>query len=311
MIWRDLLPSTDAWNGRLYGRFRLVVGVYLAVHFLHLAPWAPEVFSSRGVLPDGRTSPLLALFPNILAAADGPAFVTAFVAAAGCAALLFAVGAADRLCALYMFYALACLYGRNPLIANPSLPYVGWLLLAHATLPPLPMGIGLWRKDAPDWRLSRPLQTAAWFLLAAGYSFSGYTKLVSPSWLDGTALVRVLESPLARPGLLRDTLLSLPPALLRPMAYGALALELLFLPLALIPRLRPWLWSALLGMHLALIALIDFADLSLGMVTFHLFVADPAWARRWSNGSRQSSTELEALRNQTLSPSEDWTPESP
>jgi hypothetical protein len=49
--------------------------------------------------------------------------------------------------------------------------------------------------------------------------------------------------------------------------------------LALVPRLRPWLWTALLGMHLALIALIAFADLSLGMVTFHLFVADPDWLR--------------------------------
>jgi hypothetical protein len=70
------------------------------------------------------------------------------------------------------------------------------------------------------------------------------------------------------------------------MSYGALALELLFLPLALIPRLRPWLWLALLGMHLGLIALIDFADLSFGMVVFHLFVADPAWLPRRSGDQR-------------------------
>jgi hypothetical protein len=277
MSWRNLLPSTDAWNGRLYGRFRLIVGAYLCVHFLHLAPWAAEVFSSRGVLPDAHLSPLVSLFPNVLAFADSPAFVTAFIAAAGCAGLLFALGAADRACGLYMFYVLACLYGRNPLIANPSLPYVGWLLLAHAALPSLPVGVGLWRPESPGWAFSRPLQTAAWFLLAAGYSFSGYTKLVSPSWLDGTAVARVLESPLARPGFLREALLALPAALLRPMSYGALALELLFLPLALIPRVRPLLWSALLGMHLSLMALIDFADLSFGMVIFHLFVADPGW----------------------------------
>lgn len=292
MKWADLLPSTAAWNGDLYGRFRLIAGVYLAAHFAHLAPWAAEVWSSQGVLPQASLSPLVTLFPNVLAIADGPAFVTIFVGSAALAALLFAVGAADRLCAIFMFYALACLYGRNPLIANPSLPYVGWLLLAHATLPRLAMGVGLWRRDTSGWRFSRPLQAAAWFLLAAGYSFSGYTKLVSPSWLDGTALVHVLESPLASPGFVRDTLLALPLQLMRPLIYGALALELLFLPLALVPSLRPWLWLALLTMHLSLMALIDFADLSFGMLIFHLFVADPNWIGRWRRRAASAATSV-------------------
>jgi hypothetical protein len=276
-----LLPSTDAWTGTLYGRFRLLAGLYLCVHFAHLAPWAAELFSSRGVLPDARLSPLAHLFPNLLAFADGPAFVTVFVLCAAAAALPFAVGVADRACGLFMFYVLACLSGRNPLIANPSLPYVGWLLLAHAAQPPLQSGVGLWRAPAAglDWRPSRPVHVAAWVVLAAGYTFSGYTKLVSPSWLDGTALVRVLESPLARPGLLRAALLALPAPALHVASYAALGLELLFLPLALIPRLRRWLWAAMVGMHLSLITLIAFADLSFGMVLFHLFVADPAWLR--------------------------------
>ena len=55
----------------------------------------------------------------------------------------------------------------------------------------------------------------AWFLMAAGYSFSGATKLISPSWIDGTALQRVLESPLARPTVLRDMMRSLPQGMLR------------------------------------------------------------------------------------------------
>jgi predicted DCC family thiol-disulfide oxidoreductase YuxK len=47
-------------------------------------------------------------------------------------------------------------------------------------------------------------------------------------------------------------------------------------------RLRPWLWLVMLGLHLSLIALIDFADLSLGMVMFHLLTFDPAWIPRQS-----------------------------
>jgi hypothetical protein len=53
------------------------------------------------------------------------------------------------------------------MIANPSLPYVGWLLLAHATLRPLPAGVGLWRGEpAGGYQVSRPLQAAAWIVLA-------------------------------------------------------------------------------------------------------------------------------------------------
>src|SRR5262245_26202172 len=119
----------------------------------------------------------------------------------------------------------------------------------------------------------------AWILMALGYSYSGWTKLVSPSWLDGTAVARVLDSPLARPGFLREFMLSLPPWLLHLFTWGALAMELSFAPLALVRRARPWIWAALLSMHLGLIALIDFADLSLGMVFLHLFTFDPAWLR--------------------------------
>ena len=201
----------------------MIVGVYLCVHFAHLVPWAAELFSSGGLLPDARLSPFSRLFPNLLAVADAPMFVTGFVALAAVASLLLAAGVADRVCAVVLFYVLACLYGRNPLVANPSLPFVGWLLLAHASLRSLPAGVGLWRPEDPDdrFQMSRAMQTAAWLLLAAGYSFSGYTKLVSPSWLDGTAVARVLGSPLARPGWLRDALLSLPPGMLRVASYAA------------------------------------------------------------------------------------------
>jgi predicted DCC family thiol-disulfide oxidoreductase YuxK len=118
---------------------------------------------------------------------------------------------------------------------------------------------------------------AAWIVLALAYSYSGYTKLISPSWRDGTALARVLDNPLARPGRLREALLSLPGWLLQAGTWAALALELGFAPLALFRRVRPWLWGAMLLMHLGLIVLIDFADLSLGMVMIHLFTWDPAW----------------------------------
>lgn len=103
------------------------------------------------------------------------------------------------------------------------------------------------------------LFTGAWILMALCYPYSGAMKLVSPSWLDGTAIAHILENPLARPGAVREAILALPDALLKLGTSTTLAFELLFAPLALSRRGRPWIWTMGLAMHLGLIALIDFA----------------------------------------------------
>jgi hypothetical protein len=78
----------------------------------------------------------------------------------------------------------------------------------------------------------------------------------------------------------RDVILGLPDGVLSVGTWATLAFELLFAPLALSRRLRPWIWMLGLAMHLGLMVLIDFADLSLGMVMLHLFTFDPAWLGR-------------------------------
>jgi predicted DCC family thiol-disulfide oxidoreductase YuxK len=272
----------NRWTGGQYSIFRAIFATYLLVHFLQLLPWGAELFSNQGVLPQGTASPLLHLFPNILALNDSPGMVTVLLSLGVMLSVLFGIGLYDRAAALGLWYIWACLFGRDPLISNPSLPFVGWTLLAHLFLPPAPYGSVAARgrvDPGGGWRMPPAIFAAAWIVLALGYTYSGYTKLVSPSWRDGTALARVLDNPLARPGWLRETLLALPAWLLHAGTWASLGLELAFAPLALLPRLRPWLWGAMLLMHLSLIALIDFADLSLGMVIIHLFTFDPGWVR--------------------------------
>ena len=272
----------NRWTGGQYAIFRALFGSYLFVHFAQLIPWVAEVFSNAGALPDGSASPLLHLFPNLLAIADSPAFVTGFVAAGAGLSLLFAAGLHDRWAAVGIWYVWACLLGRNPLIANPSIPYVGWLLLAHALLPRARFGGWIRSGNSAGivpWRMSAAIFGAAWVLMALGYSYSGWTKLMSPSWQDGTALLKMLSNALGRPGAGHDALLGIPVGLVKALTWGALLMELCFAPLALVRRLRPWLWASLLAMHLLLIVLVDFADLSLGMVILHLFTFDPGWIR--------------------------------
>jgi hypothetical protein len=283
----------NGWTGRAYSIFRALFGTYLAFHYFQLVPWGPELFSDQGLLPQASFSPLAHLFPNVLTVWDAPRFVQLLLVAAALAAILFAIGLWDRLAAVVLWYLGACFLGRNPLISNPALPYVGWLLLAHACLPPAPEGSLAARfrqKPNGNWQMPPSIFLAAWVVMAVGYTYSGFMKLSSPSWLDGSALARVLSNPLARPGSLRLWLLGLPTPLLRTATWSALGLELSFAPLALFSRLRPWIWSAMLCLHIGLFLLISFPDLTAGMVFLQLFTFDPAWIHSFSRLSRRGQS---------------------
>jgi predicted DCC family thiol-disulfide oxidoreductase YuxK len=277
----------NGWTGGQYSIFRFLLGLYLVQHFLALLPWGQEVFSNRGVLANASASPLIRLFPNVLAVWDQPGFVTLFLTVGALVSGLLAVGFWDRPAALALWYLWACLLGRNPLISNPAFPFIGWLLLLHVVLPKAPYGSWAARsRDDPrgNWYMPQSAFTLAWILMAVGYSYSGYTKLVSPSWVDGSAFARVLENPLARPTALRGLLLAMPPVCLRIATWTALVLELSFAPLALLRRARPWIWTAMVGLHAGLLLLVSFAELTAGMLLVHLFTFDPAWFRHRTAG---------------------------
>jgi hypothetical protein len=279
--------ATNGWTGGQYSVFRALFGGYLFVHFVHLVPWSAELFSRQGMVANASDSPLYALFPNPLFVWDSPAVAIAMTIVGAALSLAFAVGFRDRIASLLLWFIWACLFTRNPLIGNPGLPYVGWLLIAHSFLPRRPFG-SLDARSAvgvnAEWHMPQGIYVAAWIAMAIGYSYSGATKLISPSWVDGSALLHVLSNPLARPTFLRETLLMLPMPFIAVATWGALATELLFAPLALVSRLRPWLWLALLSMHFGLMTLIDFSDLSAGMVMLHLFTFNPTWIHEFRNG---------------------------
>jgi hypothetical protein len=114
-------------------------------------------------------------------------------------------------------------------------------------------------------------------LVGLGYTISGIHKLASVSWLDGTALVHVLNSPLARDNWLRDLLVSSPEIVLKLATWLSLAMEISFLPIGLFYYTRPFYWLAYIAFHLGIIALINFSDLSIGMLMAHIFTFDSNW----------------------------------
>jgi predicted DCC family thiol-disulfide oxidoreductase YuxK len=277
------VTGATAWTGGQYSLYRVILGVFLAVHFFELVPYGTELFSDHGALPSGTLSPLFGLFPNILALSDTPSAVNALLWVGVAVSVFFAIGWTDRLAALLIWYILACLYGRNPLIADAGMHYVGWLLLAHLFLPRAPYGsvAALGREDpGGGWRMPWTIWGAAWVVMSAGYAYGAAAKLMGPSWLDGAALLYLLDNPLARDTLLRDWLLSLPHLPLQIATWAMLGVELLFLPLAIFRRTRGWAWLMMVLVHLGLACIMDLGDFLPCMLILHLFTFDPGWLSR-------------------------------
>jgi len=272
------LEQHSQFSMRQFIVFRVLFGIYLVWHFATLIPYGVELFSDVGILGGDGVNPFNGSWPNPLFLEGSSRWITPWLICAVISAVSFTFGFLRRSTALFLCVTMSCLFTANPLIANPSLGYIGMLLLLCAVIPPI----------NKNWRMPHVACLTAWILLAAGYTFSGVLKLGSPSWINGSALQHLLENPLARPGIIRDLMLSLPDSFLSIMTWGVLLLEVSFIPLALFKKTRFWVWSLMLLMHLGIMTTVDFADLSLGMVMVHLFTFQRSWLP-----SRKSSGEMQ------------------
>ena len=207
----------------------------------------------------------------MLAFDDTPVAASILISIGAIAALGFILGLHDRLAAVLIssiLFVLTFFFGNDPRIAGPSLPFfvVCLFLLLHALLPRSPYGSWSARGRTDPrgtWRMPRGLFAAAWVVLAVAYAYSAYTKLLSPSF--------------------RDLLLAAPTSVRQFATWATLALELLYAPLALSRRARPWIWTAMAVVHLGRVVFVDSAGLSAGMAIVHLFTFDPRWVpARWS-----------------------------
>jgi predicted DCC family thiol-disulfide oxidoreductase YuxK len=275
---------SERWTGGQYSLYRMLLGAFLITHFVMLIPHGAEVFGAGGLIAAAELSPYIGVVPNPLAWLDSPLAITAWLCLGVLCGCALAIGWFDRIAAIFAALLLGWLFQRNPLIANPSLPLLGWLLVLHAFVPPRPFGsVAAVRAGGFDaaWRLPRHLHVAAWIVLALAYSHSGYTKLFSPSWVEGETIRLVLENPLARDHALRTWVLALPPIFLQLLTWGVLWVALLFAPLALFQRLRPLLWLLMLATQAGFLLFLNFADLTFPMLLAHLLTLDPRWLRRW------------------------------
>ena len=257
-----------------FGAFRILFGVYLFSHFWGLFPHASELFSNAGMIPNPEVLPGWQI-PNLFWLGDSPAMVQGVLAGGLIGSILLALGIQRRWVSLGLWLIWMSLFHRNFLISNPSIPYIGLLLLVMSAIPRgerLSLG-----RIVPQWQMPPAAPRGILFILMAGYTISGIHKLGSPSWVDGTALSHVLQLPLARTHALGDLVRGLPEWLMMAATWGSLALELLALPLTLLPQTRKWIWLGLVMMQVGILTLVDFADLTWAMLLVHVFVFHKDW----------------------------------
>ena len=259
-----------------YSIFRVIFGFYLFLHFIHLIGSSPDIWSNMGIFADPSLNFTFGMFPNILNWMDSPLEVRIFVSFNALLSLGLLFGVYRRTCCLLLWYGWACLFHRNNLISNPGIPFVGWLLLANVLVP---IGEPLcWRKKVdPSWSMPAILFYGAWLITGLAYCASGIDKLGSPSWVDGSAIHHLLHNPLARDWFLRDLLLDLPLSMINFLTWFTLALEIGFCVLCIFRKTRLWAWILIMLMHLGILSLVSFADLTFGMLMVHFFTFDPRW----------------------------------
>ena len=231
------------------------------------------------------------MIPNILSLDDSGLTVSILVASGVVTACFFALGIKDKLAAGWMLYVLICLFARNPLISNPALPFVGWMLLLHLFIPLNPFGSWSAKYDlqlGKAWFMPRHIYYASVVILALTYSYSGYTKLLSPSWVAGDTIAYVLQNPLARHHFLNDFLLSSPPIVLKCLTWFILYIELVYAPLTLVRGFHKWLWCGMLLVQFGFLFLLNFPDLTVAMILMHLFTFNPEWVKSQKSAGKET-----------------------
>jgi hypothetical protein len=239
------------------------------------------MFSNEGVFGNPSLNFSYGFFPDILNYYDSYLFVRGFLIVLILLSILFISGIKRRVVSVLLWYGWACLLNRNNMIINPGMPYIGWLLLACTFVPE-----GENQRNH-NWTIPSYVIFAAWLIMSLGYTLSGFDKLHSASWINGSTFSILLENPLSRNTVLREISLNIPATVFHFITWAALLCELLFLPLSLFARTRKYAWTGMVIMHLGILCYINFTDLTIGMLMIHLFTFDPAWLK-FSAGTTDS-----------------------
>lgn len=263
--------------------FRILFGVQLFNWFWQLFPNLTAFFTDEGILP--RQAQALSDADRLsLLNLSGDWWLVAAVWLVSCAAALaLALGWHTRATSLLAFALVSSFSWRNPLILDGSDLVFRLVPLWLAFTPAGERWSidALRRREAPvisGWALPiRILELQiAWIYLATGLE-----KLGGIDWIDGTAAYYALqlEHTFARPW---AHAFAVDPILSHSISWYTIAVELSFLPLAMLPLRTPRLVAALGAgaMQLGILLLMNVGNFPLVMLAACVLFVPPDWVRR-------------------------------
>jgi len=269
-------------ESKQFSIFRILFGSYLIWHFASLLPWVGELFGPQGVFPDPSLNATYGHFPNLLNVVSKTELgATQFIGVLIGLSISFTLGFCRRSVSFLLWYGSACLFHRNNLINSVHIDYVGWLLLACAVLPPREYhSLDARAKGInQDWAFPKILFWGGWLILLGGYTASGLNKFSSLSWTEGVAIERIANCFMARDNWIRDTVAGLPSSIIWILSKTCHWIEVLCLPCIFHRNSRLIAWSLMAVMHIGVGSILNFIDLSIALLLFHLFLFEPAWLK--------------------------------
>ena len=280
---RESTELSNSWTGCQYSVLRIALGAFLLVQFVGWAPWGLGLFAfeSTVVLPGHEPLLWLLFRPGELPYARELLLLVGITGAL--ASLLLLVGMADRWAAVWLFAVIAGLYAATPLLMHQLHFLACLILLAHVSLPGAPYGSWAARGRADPgggWRFPDGTFRKAWIVLSVGYTATGILNLLFGGWWTPEAAFAEGPGNLLDPDYsLHEFLLWLPVALEQLLRWAGLLLQILFAPIAIYPRARPWIWGAMFIVQLATPTPIFFGGITTVFLFLHLITFDPGWLR--------------------------------
>jgi hypothetical protein len=226
------------YSTRQFKTFRILLGAWLAYHFISLVPYSNEMFSNENVL-----------------------FV---ICAAALAAVLLAANFARKFMALYLYGTLVFLIYSNKFYYDIDLDYLGWLLLASVFVSETKEG---------KYEIPTILFWGAWAVLGLSYTLSGVSKFSDQNWQDGRAISLVMNQAVSRvyTEFYKTEVMQV---VFRLSTWFVLLAETLFLPMICYNKTRRIAFWSMTMVQIGIAFMTIVSELNVAALLFHLFVLE-------------------------------------
>lgn len=265
---------------RKFHVIRVLLGFYFLYNLFMVLPYAGEMYGRNGLMSDPALNWNYGYFPNLLNHYDSTYQVQLFISAMIASSIFLLLGLQWRFFSLLLWYGWTGLFNRNFITENPHISYLGWLLVILIFIPST--------IDGPEESPTRErglktlslLRESSWLVAGMSYSFSGWSKLLSPSWLEGNALKLFMKIPFFLDLPFYRQFKEMPDLVLKLVTWSVLILEMVSILPFFFKKWRPLWWMGMLFMHLSLLVLWNLSAITVGMLIFHCLLFESRWFKK-------------------------------